>query len=114
LSNRLHLFRYSGKRTKNMEQQETIFKVEFKEPPQADSRQTDFYFHSLAAIYDRFTEAQIGCKVTHLYNYGIMLGRPYVNKRLSISREPIYRKKQNAGCLADERSEDDKSLEENN
>ena len=92
--------------------QEMIYKVSFTEPPQGQGRQADFYFHSLAAIYDRFTVAQIGCQVTHLYNYGIMRGRPYVNKQVTISREPIYRKRRNAASLASEPVGDDKLPED--
>ena len=89
--------------------QETIYRVSFRTPPEPDSRETDFNFHSLAAIYDRFTEAQIGCKVTHLYNYGIMSGRPYVNKFLTITREPIYRKRRISGSQSVEETTDNET-----
>lgn len=88
---------------------EKIYRVRFKEPPSGMKGETDFFFHSLKAIYDVFTESQIGCKVTHLWNYGIMDGRPYVNGRVTISREPIYRKKRNAASVAPDDSEPDNS-----
>ncbi len=95
--------------SKTEKNQETIFRVSFNDPPESGSRLKDFNFHSLAAIYDRFTEEQIGCKVTHLYNYGIMSGRPYVNKLLTISREPIYRKRRVSGSQSVEENADNET-----
>ena len=73
---------------------EFIYRVAFKEPPLlgVDER-TEFYFHSLAAIYDTFTTAQIGCKVTRLWNIGVSSGNPYEGRRCRITKEPIFRKK---------------------
>ena len=74
--------------------QEFIYRVEFKVPPLfgIDER-TEFYFHSLAAIYDTFTAAQIGCKVTRLWNIGVSHGNPYEGRRCRITREQILRKR---------------------
>ena len=76
--------------------QEFIYRVEFKVPPLlgVDER-TEFYFHSLAAIYDTFTAEQIGCKVTRLWNIGVSHGNPYEGKRCRITKEPILRKTRN-------------------
>lgn len=76
--------------------QEYIYRVEFKVPPLlgVDDR-TDFYFHSLAAIYDTFTAEQIGCKVTRLWNIGVSHGNPYDGRRCRITKEPILRKTRN-------------------
>lgn len=55
----------------------------------------DFFFHSLAAIYDRFTPPEIGCAVDRLYAVGVGRGVPYHNARRSVTirRTIIYRKK---------------------
>jgi hypothetical protein len=76
--------------------EEFIYRVKFKVPPLlgVDDR-TDFYFHSLAAIYDTFTAEQIGCKVTRLWNIGVSHGNPYDGRRCRITKEPILRKTRN-------------------
>lgn len=78
-----------------MNKQETIIRVQFREPPvKKKPRQTDFFFGSLAAIYEKFTPEQIGCRVEHLWNYGVMIDRPYMNKLCVVSRELLIRKSQ--------------------
>lgn len=71
-----------------------IFRVVFAEPPIKNDPRCEFYFHSLAAIYDIFTPEQVGCKVTRLWNLGTANGDPYVGRKCSIYREPIWRKRQ--------------------
>lgn len=44
----------------------TIYRVRFKEPPQSGDERTEFFFTSLAAIYEVFTAEQIGCRVNRL------------------------------------------------
>ena len=53
----------------------------------------EFFFHSLAAIYDLFTPYQVGCKVSQLYKVGVRQGIPYEGRKCRVSREPIRRKK---------------------
>lgn len=74
--------------------EEFIYRVEFKVPPLlgVDDR-TEFFFHSLAAIYEVFTSKQIGCKVTRLWNIGVSHGNPYDGRRYRITKEPILRKR---------------------
>lgn len=72
-----------------------IYRVAFKEHPIADDARLDFYFHSLAAIYETFTPEQIGCKVTRLWNIGVSNGNPYEGRRCTITKEPILRKTRN-------------------
>ena len=76
--------------------EEFIYRVEFKEPPLlgVDER-TEFYFHSLAAIYEVFTARQIGCKVTRLWNIGVSHGNPYEGRLCRITKEQILRKTRN-------------------
>lgn len=74
--------------------EKSIYRVSFKVPPLlgADDR-TEFFFHSLAAIYDTFTAEQIGCKVNRLWNIGVSHGNPYEGRRCRITKEPISRKR---------------------
>lgn len=71
-----------------------IYRVAFKEPPE-QSGERDFFFSSLAAIYERFTPEQIGCKVSRLWNLGVSDGNTYTGAKVTVTREPLYAKKQN-------------------
>ncbi|MBR5282864.1 MAG: hypothetical protein IKU22_08825 [Alistipes sp.] len=73
---------------------EYIYQVSFREQPLADDVRTDFYFYSLAAIYEVFTPEQVGCTVRTLWNAGIEVGKPYYNRLCSVKKEPISRKPQ--------------------
>ena len=75
-------------------EQKTIYRVQFKDPPLNDDERTEFFFTSLAAIYDVFTAEQIGCKVNRLYNIGLPDGTPYNGKRCLITQEAIHSKAQ--------------------
>lgn len=75
-------------------EKKTIYRVQFKEPPLNDDERTEFFFTSLAAIYEVFTAEQIGCKVNRLYNIGLPNGTPYNGKRCGISQEAIHSKSQ--------------------
>ena len=78
-----------------MRQTETIIRVAFREPPlKSEPVRRDFYFGSLAAIYETFTPEQVGCKVECLWNHGVVIGHPYSNKLCVVSREPFIRKAQ--------------------
>lgn len=72
-----------------------IYKVSFWESPKNDGRK-DFYFTSLAAIYEQFTAEEIGCSVENLWRVGVRLGNPYYGKLCSVTREKIVSKAQNA------------------
>lgn len=67
-----------------------IYKVEFKEPI---NNKTSYFFGSLSAIFVDFTPAEIGCKVTRLWNIGITEKSPYIGRKCTISKEPLARKK---------------------
>lgn len=75
-------------------EQKTIYRVRFKEPPEESDGKTEFFFTSLAAIYEVFTAEQIGCKVSRLYNIGLPDGKPYTGRQCEISREEIHSKAQ--------------------
>lgn len=73
--------------------EEYIYRVAFKEPPLADDERKDFFFHSVAAIYEVFAPEQIGCKVTRLWNLGVSQGNAYHGRLCDVTKEPIMRKK---------------------
>ena len=79
-----------------MSKAEYIYRVEFKVLPLLgiDDRK-EFYFHSLAAIYEVFTARLIGCKVTRLWNIGVSHGNPYEGRLCKITKEQILRKTRN-------------------
>ena len=70
-----------------------IYRVTFKKPPIEGDERTDFFFHSLAAIYEVFSCKQIGCKVSNLWNIGVSRGATYNGRFCRITKEPISRKK---------------------
>lgn len=53
----------------------------------------DYYFGSVAAIFDKFTPDELGVSLTSLWNYGLAPDRPYKNNRCTIHRGNITRKK---------------------
>ena len=69
-----------------------IYKLVFHTPPEG-YQTAEFFFHSLAAIYDLFTPSQVGCKVSQLYKVGVRQGTPYEGRKCRVSRESIRRKK---------------------
>lgn len=91
--------------------EEHIFRVKFNEPPIAGDECKDFYFHGLSAIYEVFTEEQIGCKVSRLWNIGVTQGNAYNGRLCRITREPVRRKKRIKAPQTAEKSCDDKSYE---
>ena len=66
-----------------------VIKVTFFKPVQGD-----LYFGSLAAIYEMFTPAQIGCNLETLWGAKIEPGRPKATRSCVISKHEVYRKKQ--------------------
>lgn len=72
-----------------------IYHVSFHELPQeCYGEKCDFFYTSLAAIYDEFSPEDIGCKVGRLWNLKITPDNPYVGRKCTISKEPITRKTQ--------------------
>lgn len=53
----------------------------------------DYYFGSIASIYDAFTAAYLGIAQQSLYDYGITPERPYENKICTISKSELKRKR---------------------
>lgn len=74
-----------------MEKNETIIKVSFPIPING---RNEYYFGSLAAIYDMFTPEQIGCKLEALWSAGITTEKPKLTRCCLISKHTLYRKPQ--------------------
>ncbi len=56
-----------------------IIKLSFHRVDPANNGISDYYFSSLAAIYELFPPSAIGCQLASLWNYGIAENRPYNN-----------------------------------
>lgn len=55
----------------------------------------NYYFGSLAAIYDRFTPSEMGVSLARLYDVVITPEKPYRNKKCIIRKGFLQRKKTN-------------------
>lgn len=54
-----------------------------------------YFFGSLAAIYEKFTQDEIGCPLPSLYQRGFMddIGRSFATDRCVIAKVALYRKR---------------------
>lgn len=75
-----------------MNNREQIVKVKFHRP--RPDGETEFYFGSVSAIFDRFTEKEIGCGLKTLWSAHIEVGKPKITRNCTIFRYFVYRKKQ--------------------
>ncbi len=71
-----------------------VVHVSFKRDRQGER---DYYFDSVAAIFDNFTEVDIGCKLQNLYNHGLGKGITYANKRCTVKCKEIIKKETKRG-----------------
>lgn len=78
-----------------MAKQEFIYRVVFLIPPIEGDDRYEFFFTSLAGIYEKFTPEQIGCTLHNLWNRNIEEDKPYENRRhtCKIIKEPLHRKR---------------------
>jgi hypothetical protein len=55
------------------------------------------YFGSLSAIFEMYTEQEIGCKLYQLHDKAHLQlgGEPFITPRCKIYKRIVYRKKQN-------------------
>jgi hypothetical protein len=67
----------------------TIYKVSFFVPVDGCS---EYFFGSLAAIFDRFSAEQIGSALPTLYGANISASRPKVTRLCVISKHSLFRK----------------------
>lgn len=68
-----------------------IIKVRFLAPVEG---KREHFFGSLAAIYEKFTPYQIGCKLPNLWKAGIEPGKPKTTRKCTISKHEVIRKEQ--------------------
>ena len=71
--------------------EKSVIKVQFHTPVEGSC---DWYFTSLAAIFDRFSPAQIGCTLRTLWDRGVAVGSPKATRTCVISRHPLFSKPQ--------------------
>lgn len=74
------------------ESTDPVIRVRFFMPIDGE---TDYYFGSLAAIYEKFTPEQIGCKLESLWNASIAPDKPKSTRNCVVSRHEIIRKRHN-------------------
>ena len=68
----------------------SLIKVQFFHSK--DGGATEFYFGSLAAIYEMFDASEIGCRLEALWAANIEVGKPKATRLCVISKHPMYRK----------------------
>ena len=90
--------------TKQDDKMSKNYKVEFYEPITAANcthpaqiGESEFYFGSLAAIYDTFNPEQIGCKASNLWNVGVARGVEYTGAKCRIKSIKVYHKRTERG-----------------
>ena len=74
-----------------MNSREQIVKVKFHRP--RPDGETEYYFGSISAIFDVFTEKDIGCALKSLWAANIDVNRPKIARYCTISRHFVYRKR---------------------
>ena len=68
----------------------SLIKVQFFTPKEGG--RTEFYFGSLAAIYEMFDAAEIGCRLEALWAANIDEAHPKATRLCVISKHVMYRK----------------------
>ena len=68
---------------------QTIYHLQFKESGESH------YFGSLSAIYEIFTQEQLGVALTTLWGHGLTRVHPYENRKCIIRKGELHRKKGN-------------------
>lgn len=69
---------------------QNITKVQFLKPVNG---QTEYFFGSIAAIYEKFSTEEIGCTLQTLWGR-VSEETPYITKKCIISKHPVVRKPQ--------------------
>ena len=70
----------------------SLIKVQLFTP--TEGGRTEFYFGSLAAIYEMFDASEIGCRLEALWAAGIDETHPKATRLCVISKHTMYRKLQ--------------------
>lgn len=76
--------------------EKSVIKVKFHNPVDGSC---EWYFTSLAAIFDRFSPAQIGCALRTLWDNGVPVGAPKATRTCVISRHLVESKPQSKNKL---------------
>lgn len=71
--------------------EQNVIKVQFFKPVDG---QTEYFFGSISAIYQRFTAAQIGCNITSLWAHKLTPDKPKATDKCVITKHVIARKPQ--------------------
>ncbi len=58
---------------------------------------TDYFFGSIAGIYQVLPAAIIGCKASRLYALSVAMGKVFENDKCTIKQELLVRKKTKRG-----------------
>lgn len=72
----------------NMSNGKTIYHVSFGDD-------ANYYFGSIAAIFDHFTPSELGVSLARLYDVAITPEKPYKNDMCIIRKGVLVRKKTN-------------------
>jgi len=72
----------------------TVIRVSFIRPVRERGGLTDFFFGSMAAIYEMFTPEEIGCRLGTLYAANISPEAFKVTANCVISKHRLYTKRQ--------------------
>ena len=68
----------------------SLIKVQFFHPKEGGA--TEFYFGSLAAIYEMFDASEVGCRLEALWAANIEVGKPKATRLCVVSKHKLYRK----------------------
>lgn len=71
--------------------EQNVIKVQFFKPVDG---QVEYYFGSIAAMYERFTEEQIGCTQKVMWYHKLTPDNPKATKKCIITKHKIMRKPQ--------------------
>ena len=76
------------------DQKSNVIKVMFQVPVEGKK---EHYFGSLSAIYDVFSNEQIGCSLKTLWKAKIEPGKPKKTKKCVVSKHEVHWKEQKRG-----------------
>lgn len=71
--------------------EQNVIKVQFFKPVDG---QVEYYFGSIAAMFERFTEEQIGCSPQVMWYHKLTPDNPKATKQCIITKHNIMRKPQ--------------------
>ena len=69
-----------------------IYHLQFREPPIEGDARYDFFFSSIAAIFEVFTPKQTGVSLRSLWESKIDFDRPFYGKLCFVRKERLHNK----------------------